>query len=246
MARSAPQKFAAISCGVLVLIVLCFYFTLKNTDQPEQSPAHSQSNPIEHADSETTKGAQHEKLDGAPDVETTNPPVTTSKTLAETDSETSSSSKDFWEDLQIEEVPTLASAPFRALFTAEVGQLVELPLSPPLSAEVTMNHNHENGARVLGLKLTDFPETTASLKIDTNEVLTGMLLSRKSPEVLQFRERRSNSEIHLSTTSVDKVICSRFDGGNLLPGLPSSRPCRSPPWAAPRAGCRSDPRAGGR
>ena len=234
MARSAPQKFAAISCGVLVLIVLCFYFTLKNTDQPEQSPAHSQSNPIEHADSETTKGAQHEKLDGAPDVETTNPPVTTSKTLAETDSETSSSSKDFWEDLQIEEVPTLASAPFRALFTAEVGQLVELPLSPPLSAEVTMNHNHENGARVLGLKLTDFPETTASLKIDTNEVLTGMLLSRKSPEVLQFRERRSNSEIHLSTTSVDKVICSRFDGGNLLPGLPSAPAAAAAAEGAPK------------
>ena len=105
-------------------------------------------------------------------------------------------------------------------FSARRGEAITLPLDPPIRGVVNMRGESENGERVIGLRLTDFPGASAFFFTRPDGGTGGQLFSRNSPVSYRLAREEKTGALSLQRIAATDLICARVEDGSLLPGLP--------------------------
>jgi fibronectin type 3 domain-containing protein len=107
-----------------------------------------------------------------------------------------------------------------ALFDLGKGAVVSLPLPGSPQAEAVMRHRHDGGAIAIGFRLKGEAGATLFLSRSSGGVIEGHLSSLRSGSAFRLEDGTGDDPPRLRSIAADELICARFDGGQLQPGLP--------------------------
>jgi fibronectin type 3 domain-containing protein len=107
-----------------------------------------------------------------------------------------------------------------ALFDLGKGAVVSLPLPGSPRAEAVMKHRHDGGAIAIGFRLEGKAGATLFLSRSSGGVIEGHLSSLRSGSAFRLEDGTGDDPPRLRRITADELICARFDGGQLQPGLP--------------------------
>jgi fibronectin type 3 domain-containing protein len=115
---------------------------------------------------------------------------------------------------------SLERAPVTALFDLGTGAVVSLPFPGSPRAEAVMKHRHDGGAIAIGFRLEGEAGATLFLSRSSGGVIEGHLSSLRSGSALRLEKGTGAGPLRFRRIAADALICARFDGGQLQPGLP--------------------------
>lgn len=107
-----------------------------------------------------------------------------------------------------------------ALFDLGKGAVVSLPLPGSPRAEAVMKHRHDGGAIAIGFRLESEAGATLFLSRSSGGAIEGHLSSLRSGSAFRLEDGTGDDPPRLRRIAADELICARFDGGQVQPGLP--------------------------
>ncbi|MDF1862376.1 MAG: pre-peptidase C-terminal domain-containing protein [Verrucomicrobiales bacterium] len=221
--RILPALLAALCClGVSLLLLLS-----PNRSSDTASVKSESENPVSAPDSAELAAMLDSSLAkiSSPNKEESTAPQTieSPENNAEAESDaraiTLAMSDEDRERLRLrKQFAEIASTPiqiprsaFAQLLSANPGDEVELPTTPPLAGTVSHNFLHKTGGRGFGIRLRDFPGAQFSVAVEPDGSISGHIVQQDNPDSFLVSSGSSQQEIILEKTRTDHIICSWKD-----------------------------------